>query len=87
MPDPDLLKTIHAYAADYYGALSRDTKSSADFRSLDETALLAMGILLEEAAAHHLGNSGDLALVEQAEVDHGLDGDGDVSDPSLPSKK
>jgi len=31
---------------------------------MDETALLAMGILFEEAAAEALGKTGDLALLE-----------------------
>jgi len=64
LPDSDLVKSIHAYTADCYGA-SRDQSTSIDFRSLDETALLAIGILLEEAAEHQLGKSGDLALVER----------------------
>ena len=67
LPDSDLLKTIHAYAADYYGAFSKKD-SSLDFRSMDETALLAMGILLEEAAAHYLGSTGDLALVDHTDA-------------------
>ena len=67
LPDSDLLKTIHAYASDFYTNATVDGGES-DFRSLDETALLAMGILLEEAAAEALGKTGDLALVE-AKVD------------------
>lgn len=65
LPDSDLLKTIHAYASDFYtSTASGDGK--LDFKSLDETALLAMGILLEEAAAEAVGKTGDLALVEDA---------------------
>jgi hypothetical protein len=63
-----LLKTIHAYASDFYAnATSNGGKS--DWKSLDETALLAMGILLEEAAVEALGKTGDLALVEAAADD------------------
>ena len=40
-----------------------------DFESLDETALLSLGILLEEMAEHVLGDTGDLAFVEGEEVD------------------
>ena len=65
LPDSDLLKTIHAYASDFYANATPDG-GKRDFKSLDETALLAMGILLEEAAAEALGKTGDLALVEDA---------------------
>ena len=66
LPDSDLLKALHAYASDYYGATTED-QEKIDFRSLDETALLALGILLEEAAHEALGTTGDLALVERSE--------------------
>jgi hypothetical protein len=65
LPDSDLLKTIHAYASDFYANATPDG-GKRDFKSLDETALLAMGILLEEAAAEALGKTGDLAFVEDA---------------------
>lgn len=65
LPDSDLLKAIHAYASDFYANATSDG-GKRDFKSLDETALLAMGILLEEAAAEALGKTGDLALVEDA---------------------
>lgn len=66
LPDSDLLKHIHMYVSDFYSAGHlEDTRD--DFRSMDETALLAMGILLEEAAAHALGKTGDLAFVEGEE--------------------
>lgn len=67
LPDSDLLKTVHAYIPDRYGKDSRDS-SDIESRSLDETALLAIGILLEEAATHALGRTGDLAFVESSEV-------------------
>ena len=35
-----------------------------DIKSMDETALLAFGILLEESAAHVLGENGDMVFVE-----------------------
>lgn len=37
---------------------------------MDETALLAMGILLEEAAAEALGETGDLVFVEGDDEPH-----------------
>ena len=41
----------------------------SDFESLDETALLSLGILLEEMAEHVLGDTGDLAFVEGEGID------------------
>ena len=63
LPDSDLLKAIHAYASDYY---SRTFGEGAvvDFHSLDETALLCLGILLEEMADEVLGETRDLAFTE-----------------------
>ncbi|KAI9724503.1 MAG: hypothetical protein M1812_000571 [Candelaria pacifica] len=62
LPESDLLKAIHTYASDFY---ERATKNvSLDHRSLDETALIALGILLEEATGECLGQTGDLAFVE-----------------------
>lgn len=63
LPDSDLLKAIHTHASDFYGA-HPDAEDS--FGSMDETALIAMGILLEEFAAERLGETGDLAFVEAA---------------------
>jgi hypothetical protein len=63
LPDSDLLKAIHAYASDLY-ADATDDKGRCDFRSMDETALLALGVLLEEAAVQVLGETGDMVLVE-----------------------
>ena len=63
MPDSDLLQAIHAYVSDFYENATHN-KGLIDFASMDETALLAMGILLEEAAAQCLGDIGDMALFE-----------------------
>lgn len=73
LPDSDLLKAIHAYVSDFYSRAAAEG-GQHDVRSMDETALLAMGILLEEAAAGALGKTGDLALLEE-DVD---DDDDDV---------
>ena len=64
LPDSDLLKVLHAYASDFYGA-AKDGQASSDFKSLDETALLALGMLLEEAAEETIGGTGYLALGER----------------------
>ena len=73
LPESDLLKVIHAYTADYNDAVATEGPRR-DVRSMDETALLAMGILLEEAAAETLGQTGDLAFVESSVFDpaHGM---------------
>lgn len=47
LPEPDLLKALHAYASDYYSEGFSNTASKS-FRSLDCSALLAMGILMEK---------------------------------------
>lgn len=63
LPDSDLLKTIHAYVSDFYGSGVLENRE-LDWGSMDETALMAMGVLLEEAAAVKLGKTGDLAFIE-----------------------
>ncbi|KAI9704153.1 MAG: hypothetical protein M1836_007014 [Candelina mexicana] len=65
LPESDLLKAIHTYASDFYECATRNP--SIDFKSMDETALIALGILLEEATGECLGQTGDLAFVEGEE--------------------
>ncbi|KAJ5500130.1 hypothetical protein PEX1_043490 [Penicillium expansum] len=67
LPNSDLLETIHAYAADYYEYATADNGKD-DHQTMDETALLAVGILIEEMAKEELGETGDLALVEGQEL-------------------
>lgn len=71
LPDSDLLKAVHGYASHFYEALGlrhdprgRASAGRVDERSMDETALLAFGILLEEAARNSLGKNGDLVFTE-----------------------
>ncbi|THY84367.1 hypothetical protein D6C92_09310 [Aureobasidium pullulans] len=68
LPDSDLLKFIHRYASAFYSKATLD-KGQLDFQSLDETALLALGILLEETAALHLGETGHSAFIEDENED------------------
>ena len=63
LPDSDLLKAVHVYASDYYHR-ALGAQGEVSFESMEETALLAVGILLEEAAEDILGERGDLVLVE-----------------------
>ena len=75
LPDSDLLKAIHVYASDFYGRATID-KGLGDFESMNETALLAMGILLEEAIKHSLGENGDMVFVEAEDGENCMNGDG-----------
>ena len=63
LPESDLLKAIHAYASEFYGRAVKG-RGKVDFESLDETALLAMGILMEETASEVSGETGYKAFVE-----------------------
>jgi UAF complex subunit Rrn10 len=71
LPDSELVKAIHAYASDFYD-MATSNAGQHDFKSFDETALLAIGILLEEAAAEMLGETGDMTLVEPKGLEQGL---------------
>ncbi|KAI0156950.1 hypothetical protein GGR57DRAFT_75213 [Xylariaceae sp. FL1272] len=66
LPDSDMLKAVHSYAAHFYGAVNGSP--SVDERSMDETALMAFGILLEEASREALGKKGDLVFTEGEEA-------------------
>lgn len=75
-----MLQAIHAYSSDFYDNATMD-RGQDDFRSMDETALIAMGILLEEMAQECLGETGDMVLVEGEEIS---DTDGQSSVTSTP---
>jgi hypothetical protein len=72
LPESEMLKAVHAYASEFY-ALGTSDGGSCDFRSLDETALIAMGILLEEAVRETLGENGDMVFVEPEGLEQGLE--------------
>lgn len=76
LPDSDLLKCVHSYTGLFYEGMAarkkgkRDGNRKENFmdeRSMDETALLAFGVLLEEAGRKTLGKRGDLVFVEGEE--------------------
>ncbi|KAI6090558.1 hypothetical protein F4821DRAFT_20363 [Hypoxylon rubiginosum] len=77
LPDSDMLKAIHSYSSYFYAArdgqqhrnISEVAVRNIDERSMDETALLALGILLEETGREVLGRRGDLVFTEGVEVD------------------
>ena len=88
LPDSDLLKALHAYSSDFYEhTFGEDAEVS--YQSMDESAILALGILLEEACNATLSNGGDLALVEIDEEESvrddsetGTEGDDEVIEES-----
>ncbi|TQS33855.1 hypothetical protein Golomagni_05786 [Golovinomyces magnicellulatus] len=63
LPDSDLLKALHTYTADFYSKNTHDN-GLHDWKSLDGTALIALGILTEELVQEMIGKTGDLALTE-----------------------
>lgn len=71
LPSSELLKAIHQYASDFYSHATTDG-GQCDFRSLDETALIALGVLLEEEMKDALGDAGDLVFIEPVNLDKGL---------------
>ncbi|KAF9730750.1 hypothetical protein PMIN06_007146 [Paraphaeosphaeria minitans] len=65
LPSGDLLGALHEYIAQLHNRnFSQDQKESGSWKSMDETALIAFGVLLEEATKATLGETGHLALVE-----------------------
>ncbi|EJP62803.1 uncharacterized protein BBA_08190 [Beauveria bassiana ARSEF 2860] len=72
LPESDLLKAVHDYSGLFYGRMRRRGNPAAqsynvDEASMDETALLAFGILLEEAGRDVLGKRGDMVFTEGVE--------------------
>lgn len=65
LPSSDLLSTLHAYISMKY-CREAQTGSQRPWKCMDETALIAFGILIEETVREVLGDSGDLALTEAA---------------------
>ncbi|KAL8634247.1 hypothetical protein Q9189_000167 [Teloschistes chrysophthalmus] len=79
LPDSELLKGVHEYVSAFYGRVfgvgeggrggggGEGGGKGIDFKSMDGTALMCLGVLLEEAAEGVLGETGDLVFVEGAE--------------------
>ncbi|KAF2441317.1 hypothetical protein P171DRAFT_94270 [Karstenula rhodostoma CBS 690.94] len=65
LPSGDLLSALHEYIAQLHDRnLPQDKEGPGSWKSMDETALIAFGVLLEEATKATLGETGHLALVE-----------------------
>jgi hypothetical protein len=70
LPDSDLLKALHCYTAEFYSRATADG-GIGDWRSMDETALLALGLLMEEVCRDALGDTGDMVFTEgEPEYNH-----------------
>ncbi|KAL8689383.1 MAG: hypothetical protein Q9218_004935 [Villophora microphyllina] len=75
LPDSDLLKGVHEYVSDFYGTMFGLDEGlgglggkGTDFKSMNESALICLGVLLEEAAEEVLGETGDMVFVEGDEA-------------------
>jgi hypothetical protein len=66
LPSGDLLSAIHAYISKLYSRTG-DEDDPETWKCMDETALIALGILLEETAREALGETGDFAFLEAAD--------------------
>lgn len=71
LPPSELLRSVHKYASSYYEAMAKRVgpegmmgERTIDEKSMDETALLAFGILLEEAGREVVKGKGDLVFTE-----------------------
>ncbi|KAK3901691.1 hypothetical protein C8A05DRAFT_34634 [Staphylotrichum tortipilum] len=72
LPDSSLLKSVHGYVGRFYeaaaaarlGPRSMVGARIVDQRSMDETALLAFGVLLEETSRGVLRKGGELVFTE-----------------------
>jgi hypothetical protein len=68
IPPSDLLETMHRYVSRFYDRPDVERKH-LHYKSMDGTALLALGILLEETLKHSLGKTGHLAFLAAEDED------------------
>ena len=66
LPSGELLSAIHAYVSKLYSRNAQGDPRPV-WKCMDETALIALGILMEETAREALGETGDFAFVEAAD--------------------
>lgn len=83
IPDGDLLEALHGYVSDFYEHLIEgDGSVDVDWESLDETALMALGVLVEESVREGLGGQGHTVFVEGRSVKAHNGEDGEEDDTS-----
>lgn len=68
LPSGDMLSALHAYVSKLY-SMNECPEMEKAWKCMDETALIAFGILMEEMANEVLGETGDLAFTEAAVVE------------------
>ncbi|KAF2474820.1 uncharacterized protein BDR25DRAFT_215356 [Lindgomyces ingoldianus] len=89
LPSSDLLSALHAYISNFY-ARSDERVNQKAWKSMDETALIALGILVEENMREILGETGHLAFLEGADSeedgDEGVVESADISQGSSESE-
>lgn len=66
LPSGELLSALHGYVSKLFSRTG-STKVDKAWKCMDETALIALGILIEETAREVLGETGDLAFTEAAD--------------------
>jgi hypothetical protein len=66
LPSGELLNALHAYIAKLYSR-TEGLEMEKVWKCMDETALIAFGILMEETIRAELGETGDLAFTEAAD--------------------
>jgi hypothetical protein len=67
LPSRDLLSAVHLYMANFYERSQPGNQRMQKF--MNETALIALGILIEESAREELGETGDIVFTEAAEIE------------------
>lgn len=78
LPPSDMLAAIHAHAADFYKYGMQRWK--AVYQSLDESALLAFGILAEELCKELMGPGGFRCLLDDPQATDNEDPDNPIPD-------
>jgi hypothetical protein len=66
LPSAELLDALHGYVSTLYSRTGSTDVGKA-WKCMDETALIALGILMEETVREVLGETGDLAFTEAAD--------------------
>ena len=69
LPESDIIEAIQSYAGHFY-ANTTDRSRTEHFLSMNGSALIAMGVLLEELGTELLGETGDMVLVEREDDDN-----------------
>ena len=69
LPESDIIEAVQSYAGHFY-ANTTDTRRTEHFSSMNGSALIAMGVLLEELGNELLGETGDMVLVEREDGDN-----------------